>query len=249
LFFVRHAGGLAGTGRCQLWLGASVTRLSVVVAGFVQGLDPAPFDSAGGATYHARAMANRLFTRRSPTQLADSAELIEYKGVLSEFKRLAAVVEADLNAAAVSAETDKWRELPVATTLRFSWLDPQHECVVTDGSAEAELELTCQRCLQPMLVRVNATLNFVLTGSDAGEKLPEVEIAGDGLERWELDVENWRTADIVPAGIVEEALIMAMPFAPLHDTDECRELTPIDARVENTTSRPFADLKRQLEKT
>ena len=64
----------------------------------------------------------------------------------------------------------------------------------------------------------------------------------DACEVWELEDDTVR-----PADIVEEALIMAMPFSARHDTAEaCREFATAASDASQTT-RPFAALKAQLD--
>ena len=66
--------------------------------------------------------------------------------------------------------------------------------------------------------------------------------ADESLEVWELDDET-----ICPADVVEEALIMAMPFAAMHeDPAACREFDTASSDEVQTT-KPFAGLKSQLD--
>ena len=71
----------------------------------------------------------------------------------------------------------------------------------------AEVELVCQRCLEPM--------RYVLTGAagyEVVEESPE-ESSGDGdIER--LVLEGRR---LNPLQLIEEELIVSLPFAPRHE--------------------------------
>jgi uncharacterized metal-binding protein YceD (DUF177 family) len=70
----------------------------------------------------------------------------------------------------------------------------------------------------------------------------ESAFADETYEVWELDDEM-----ICPADVVEEALIMAMPFAPVHeDPATCTEFDTSSSE-EMQTTRPFAGLKSQLD--
>jgi len=68
--------------------------------------------------------------------------------------------------------------------------------------------------------------------------------AGDGgYEVWEL-----KEDELCPADLVEEALIMAMPFSAMHDFDApCVKADAVEDRAEKTV-RPFADLKSQMDR-
>lgn len=75
-----------------------------------------------------------------------------------------------------------------------------------------KLQLTCQRCLEPMEYDVSSESLFLLVSSEAD--LPEDDaddeidylVAGD-----ELDVEV----------LVREEILLAMPLAPKHETGPC----------------------------
>ena len=70
----------------------------------------------------------------------------------------------------------------------------------------------------------------------------ESAFADDAFEVWELDDET-----ICPADVVEEALVMAMPFAAVHeDPAACRKFDS-SSGDEAETTRPFAGLKSQLD--
>ena len=76
--------------------------------------------------------------------------------------------------------------------------------------------------------------------------LGDVESAGvsdEDLEIWELEEDTFR-----PLDLVEEALIMAMPYAAMHvDDDVCRGPGEKVSEPGDKT-RPFAALKAQMER-
>jgi uncharacterized metal-binding protein YceD (DUF177 family) len=86
---------------------------------------------------------------------------------------------------------------------------------------------------------LNAQLKFLLPTPD-GE--------ATALEEYEI----WETAEdtVRPLDIVDEALIMAMPYSPTHDDiEKCGPLAKNLQPEETKTVRPFADLKSQMRDT
>ncbi|HSD68340.1 MAG TPA: DUF177 domain-containing protein [Woeseiaceae bacterium] len=132
----------------------------------------------------------------------------------------------------------KWRQFPVEITLRFGWAGGRREFVTLIGTVTAQIAALCNRCLQPFVYPVREELKLLLVqyGNAAGE-VP-------GFETWELD-EEW----LRPADVVEETLIMALPLAPRHgDETICRpEAIAAPAAEHSNTTRPFADLKSQMQ--
>ena len=98
---------------------------------------------------------------------------------------------------------------------------------------DGELQLRCQRCLGPLAFEVRAEELLVLAATQA-------EIDADPA-----DVE---APDRVLAGkemsvvdLVEDELILAVPYAPRHD-----ECAPAAREGEGATARPFAGLRDKL---
>ncbi|HEU4619140.1 MAG TPA: YceD family protein [Gammaproteobacteria bacterium] len=74
----------------------------------------------------------------------------------------------------------------------------------------AVLELTCQRCLEPVAYRLEDTVELAVLESPSQEqRRPE------GLEPLVLEDERFR-----PATLVEDELIIALPFVPRHESIE-----------------------------
>lgn len=83
---------------------------------------------------------------------------------------------------------------------------------VLEGRVRAQLTLTCQRCLGPMVVTVDQGFALALVRSEAqAERLPE---------RYEPLLVDEELMAVV--GLVEDELILALPQIPLHDPAECR---------------------------
>ena len=193
------------------------------------------FDSSLGGPYHARAMGNLLRDRRTPSELAESGQVIDFSEKLSEFEKLVEIVESDLETLDPDTLPLDWRDSIVAGQLSFGFADAQCEVAALEGEATATLDAVCQRCLSAFQMPLKAELRLLF---DANESA----LADDeSYEIWELEEEKFR-----PLDLIEEALIMSMPLVAMHVDDEtCHRVdTPVAASGEKI--RPFASLKAQM---
>lgn len=187
-------------------------------------------------------MANPLSDRVQPKELATRGQCIEFKGKVSDFERLAEIVEADLAALSAELRPRGWRAAPVAIRLEFAWAGGPQQIPAINGRIIAKIPAVCQRCLEAFELELDSSVRMLLAGPDAepGETPDLAE-----FEVWELDEETLR-----PLDIVEESLVMAMPLAPTHDFDEsCVALANELVESGPDTARPFADLKSRMEKS
>jgi uncharacterized protein len=196
----------------------------------------ARFDTGSRGPYHARAMGNPLRDRRTPREFAASGQTIDFEGKISDFERLAEIVEADLAALDAEKIPRNWRDRRVAGHLSFGFADAQQGLPTLEGSVAATVDAVCQRCLEPMELALSAELKL-LFASDPAQATDD-----SGFEVWELDEET-----LCPLEVVDEVLAMAVPLAVLHENDEsCRR--PAEAAEQGRdTIRPFAALKAQME--
>jgi uncharacterized protein len=75
---------------------------------------------------------------------------------------------------------------------------------------DAVLELVCQRCLEPVELKVSEQLSLSLLDESAGEEASEDAAAL--LDRGKFN----------PAVLIEDELIVALPIIPRHEKlDEC----------------------------
>ncbi|MEZ5585174.1 MAG: YceD family protein [Candidatus Competibacteraceae bacterium] len=112
------------------------------------------------------------------------------------------------------------------------------------GRLQTQLALICQRCLEPLQLplTLELRLGLVRSTSQANTLPPEY----DPL----VAPEN----DIAVSDLIEDELILAVPFAPTHDeTQVCQTLNAAladeaqsETRLEKTTQ-PFAALSTLLE--
>ncbi len=146
------------------------------------------------------------------------------------------IIEADLGTLGRPFLPQEWRHAPVDIRLQFGWADVQKTLPALTGRVATEVVAVCQRCLEPFEMPVVADLDLLLMRADGGD------IGNDGQEVWEIEEETIR-----PLDLIEEALIMAMPFSALHETAEQCEAAPAVENSGGETVRPFADLKAQMD--
>ena len=179
-------------------------------------------------------MANPLFARILPKEAAAIGQLIECKGEIGDFERLAEIVEADIAALSADTQPQNWRAAPVDIRLEFAWAAGLESVPAINGRATAQLPAVCQRCLEAFDLSLDTSVNMLLVAATESADLDRYEV-------WELEDGALRIADIV-----EEALVMAMPLAPTQES--CVGLGVENRDAGSETTRPFADLRSQLEK-
>jgi uncharacterized metal-binding protein YceD (DUF177 family) len=194
------------------------------------------FDLGGDGPYHARAMGNPLHQRRTAADWAADSQVIEIAEKLSGFEQLSAIVEADLAALDADRMPADWRNSSVAGRLEFGFADAQQMLPIVRCMARVEVDAVCQRCLQPFRLPLEVETDLLLL---------EFEQAVDGYEEYEI----WELEEplLRPLDIVEELLVMALPFAAMHlESAACKALSPAveQSAVEMTT--PFAALREQM---
>ena len=119
---------------------------------------------------------------------------------------------------------------------------------IADVSLSARLQVTCQRCMAPMPLTVQAHSPVLVVESER-----EAEDAPVGWETF-LAPEGRLSLEALAA----EELLLALPIVPLHEAAAaCAQLESVaraarsaPAAVEeaSATARPFADLKALLER-
>ncbi len=184
-------------------------------------------------------MGNLLRDRCTAAELASVGQVIEIADKISSFESLTEIVEADLAALDADKMPSGWREIAVCGELEFGFADADGRLPTVSGRAKAAVGAVCQRCLEPFQLELNIEPKLLLLGSD------QVADGYDEFEVWELDVETIR-----PQDIVEELLIMALPFSAMHDNaSDCKVLSSVEADSEKSEEllRPFAALRMQME--
>jgi uncharacterized metal-binding protein YceD (DUF177 family) len=181
-------------------------------------------------------MGNPLRDRRPLAELSAKGQVIEIADKIGSFEGLAQIIEADLGTLDADKIPQDWRDAALTGRLEFGFADAQQRVATIEGEVSVIVDAVCQRCLGHLRLPLSAQLRLMPV-SGAGQ----ADESGE-FDTWELDDDL-----VCPADIIEEALIMAMPLAAMHsDADECGRFEQVANDAEQTT-RPFADLKSQLE--
>jgi uncharacterized protein len=104
-----------------------------------------------------------------------------------------------------------------------------------DGVVQTELELRCERCLDPVTKRIESDFRFgLITSEDEADLLPK-------------EFEPLLVSDSVQSlvELVEDEILLSLPIVARHD-EECSEILQKHAAndsVQQDTYRPFAALK------
>jgi uncharacterized protein len=158
--------------------------------------------------------------------------------------------------AGVHARAESWisRRFPAAELPRLSeaGLPPESQVEawfqfalfdgrpVIDGAVCGQLELVCQRCMQPVMVEVDEPLKLMVVHAELdGEPGGYEPVVSDPAR---LDL-RW---------LVEEQMLLALPLVPMHEGEDCasagmlRDTTPQQDEAAGETQRPFRDLRNML---
>ena len=181
-------------------------------------------------------MGKPLRECRSAAEWAVGAQVIEITEKISDFEQLSAIIEADLAALDADKMPAGWRDSDVAGTLEFGFADAQQLLPIVKCRVAVTVDAVCQRCLEAFRLPLEAEANLLLLEL-------EQEVNGyDEYEVWELEEKLLR-----PKDIVEEMLIMAMPFSAMHvESVACKALSPKTEESAEEMTTPFAALREQM---
>lgn len=99
---------------------------------------------------------------------------------------------------------------PFKVDLRFLLNDMGFPCI--EGNIQTEVVLSCQRCLEPLNHRVQATVNtVVLQHEQQSSSLPK-------SQDWQLS--EGENLDLV--GLLEDEVILELPIIARHPQGECQ---------------------------
>ncbi len=181
-------------------------------------------------------MVTRLNSPETPDGLAALGQAIDFSQKIADFPRLCEALQRELAALETRDRPRDWDQGLVTGTAEFCYGDAESRDVVARVEASVAAPLRCQRCLKAFDVELDVR-NEVLLAFDGRQ--PQ---RGD-LETWELDGSRFR-----PLDLVDEMLVMSLPFAAKHEDDErCRAEEAASGDAD--TQRPFADLKAQMAAT
>lgn len=181
-------------------------------------------------------MGNPLRERRTAAEWAVSGQVIEIAEEIGNFEQLSAIIDADLAALDAARMPVDWRTSAVEGRVEFGFADAQQLLPTAALGVATTVDAVCQRCLEPFRLPLEAEANLLLL---------ELEQTADGYDEyevWELEETQLR-----PLDIVEEMLVMAMPFSAMHvDPASCRVLAPVTQVPDQETTTPFAALREQM---
>ncbi|HYQ37407.1 MAG TPA: YceD family protein [Pseudomonas sp.] len=161
-----------------------------------------------------------------PRKLADRAATLEGDWPLARFSRVCDLLVSD--AGSVHA--------------RFEFGRDEQGLIVMRGELEVEVQMVCQRCLEPATLPVHSEFVYaVLREGASQDSLPK---SYDALEVGEEPL------DLI--ALVEDELLLALPIVPAHEPDACQHpagfaAAPEPSVNEVSRSNPFdvlAQLKR-----
>ena len=132
--------------------------------------------------------------------LGDRGAVLDGTLRVAELTRLGAALHAE-------------QERAVCVTLRFGRTVAGQVCI--ELAFAARLQMTCQRCLEPVEHTVDESIDWVVVGSDAEASA----VTGEGEPLVLVDDR------LQPAALVEDELIVSLPMVARHVTiDECGAL-------------------------
>ena len=181
-------------------------------------------------------MGDPLRQRRTAAEWAAVQQVIDFDVKIGGLEQLAAVVEADLAALDADKAPANWRESAVTGRLAFDFVDAQRLLPSVSCKVDATVDLVCQRCLEPFRLPLEVEVELLLLEFD--QEAPGF----DEYEVWELEEPM-----LQPLDIVEELLIMALPFAAMHvESAKCRALAASGQEGAGELITPFAALREQM---
>ncbi len=181
-------------------------------------------------------MGNPLRERRSAADWAAVSQVIEIAEKIGSFPQLAAVIEEDLGSLDVAKIPAGWRDARVEGRLEFGFADAQQRLPCVACRVGVTVDAVCQRCLEPFRLPLEAEAELLLLEFEQGAD------GRDEYEVWELDDKLLR-----PQDIVEEMLIMALPFSAMHtESAACKALTATEAVGAEEMTTPFAALRERM---
>jgi uncharacterized metal-binding protein YceD (DUF177 family) len=180
-------------------------------------------------------MGNPLRDRRTAADWAAARQVIEIAEKLGSFEHLASIVEADLSALEADNIPANWRDSVVAGELEFGFAGAQRSAPTVRCKVAVTVDTVCQRCLEAFRLPLETEAKLLLLAFQ--ETVEDYE----DHEVWELEEDTLR-----PMDVVEELLIMAMPFSAMHvDLASCKALSAVADNGE-TLTKPFTALREQM---
>lgn len=128
----------------------------------------------------------------------------------------------------------------VLAELEFFW-DEQKKLRVT-GQVAAQMNVICQRCLEPMPLRLNVEIKAAVVWNE--EQATQLS---SELEPWIGQDERINAYELL-----EDELLLALPIMPAHQQQDCKGLSSFTTEPEEIISdrqKPFANLASLIKNT
>ncbi|QNM97827.1 YceD family protein [Chitinimonas koreensis] len=112
-----------------------------------------------------------------------------------------------------------------------------------DLALNGELQLKCQRCLKPVSFELDVATRFTLFADEA--RMNAAEADDEDLEGLLFEHE------FALIGLIEDEILLSLPYAPAHDACEAGDGAAADAVATPQKPNPFAvlaDLKGKLKR-
>ena len=188
-------------------------------------------------------MASQIMESKSPRYWAETGQILDFQEKIKSFPRLFDSLSRDLAALGAVAQSGDWAGKPVTGTTRFAFLDATCGLVVVHLLARVDAPAVCQRCLGPLRLSLETDERYLLVAE--GELGEDERVSSEDYERWDYEGERLR-----PLDLIDETLVMALPFAARHAASEVCTLPAAAERHagrKTKTTRPFAGLKDTLD--
>lgn len=179
------------------------------------------FDLPQPRTYYTRPMPDGRSKLCDVNSLADAGTQIKFDMAIADLERLRPVLASSQGWVRGTATFGRLRGRPVVQ-LQFT----------------AQLQLRCQRCLEPMSVeREGGSLVHLVESEAAAQGLPEdaeMLLAPEGR--------------LLLGDLIEEDLLLSLPIAPRHESGNCGAAQPAEKDEDDAqqVQRPFAALEELM---
>ncbi len=165
----------------------------------------------------ARLMSPELPQFIEPARLADRGESLEGALGLDNMHRLLAVVENDDAGIRVHLSFDR---------------NEVDDFVVITGGFSVDLVLRCQRCLEPLTIRLEKAIYIACSADPIGMEI--LPAAAEPLQMFEGRIDLF--------DLIEDEVLLGLPMSPSHDREEC-PATEVLERLQEKKESPFAILE------